>query len=387
MISSKNFFFLLRREFQRFWGNSVLKMLFLGAPILYGILFGFVYKKGKITHLPIIVVNEDNSPMSYKLLSMLQDNETLNIAALLHERKQLNEKIITTQADGVLILPKRFESDILTRRYPEVLYYVNTDNMLTSNYATKAIQQVLGTFRAGVSIETLKKQGVPDKIALTQYEPFQLTFIKNYNRSANYMYFLWPGFIFTILQQVLFLALALSFSSEFEMKTFSEFTRHTSAPVVAIFVKMAPYLLMSLLIWLFYGFLHLCFRIPLGNHIGGLTFIAILLIISASLMGILTSLLLPNQLKATEILMVIATPSFVLSGFTWPVSQMPSIIQFFSKLIPLTHFLKAYRILTVRGGHFKDIKQEIAYLVGIILICTFAALILLGRKMRKSHIL
>ncbi|WP_103327800.1 hypothetical protein [Bacteroidetes bacterium endosymbiont of Geopemphigus sp.] len=70
-------------------------------------------------------------------------------------------------------------------------------------------------------IETLRKQGVPGKIAFIQYEIFQLTFIKKYNRSANYIYFLWPGFIFTILQQVL--SLVLSFASEFEMKTFAKF--------------------------------------------------------------------------------------------------------------------------------------------------------------------
>jgi ABC-2 type transport system permease protein len=44
-------------------------------------------------------------------------------------------------------------------------------------------------------------------------------------------------------------------------------------------------------------------------------------VISVSFIGVLVSILVPNQLKATEILMVIATPSFILSGFTWPLSN------------------------------------------------------------------
>ena len=64
----KSLFQLIIREFKHFWSNSVLRVLFIGAPLFYGVLMGFVYKKGKVTDLPIIVVNEDSSPMSFKAL-------------------------------------------------------------------------------------------------------------------------------------------------------------------------------------------------------------------------------------------------------------------------------------------------------------------------------
>jgi ABC-2 type transport system permease protein len=53
---------------------------------------------------------------------------------------------------------------------------VNTSNVLTANYFT-ALQVCLGTLKAGIEMETLRKQGTPEKI-LTQYEPFKTTFIK-----------------------------------------------------------------------------------------------------------------------------------------------------------------------------------------------------------------
>jgi ABC-2 type transport system permease protein len=64
-----------------------------------------------------------------------------------------------------------------------------------------------------------------------------------------------------------------------------------------------------------------------------LTFVAGVFVISVSFIGVLVSILVPNQLKATEILMVIATPSFILSGFTWPLSQMPVWVQAISNVI------------------------------------------------------
>lgn len=67
----KNFFSLIKREFRLFWDNSVLRLLFIGAPIMYGILLGFVYQKGKVTDLPVVVVDEDQSQMSRKAVEMM----------------------------------------------------------------------------------------------------------------------------------------------------------------------------------------------------------------------------------------------------------------------------------------------------------------------------
>src|SRR5690554_7861038 len=84
-----------------------------------------------------------------------------------------------------------------------------------------------------------------------------------------------------------------------------------------IAVKVIPYLIMSFGIWILYYLFTLWFRIPFYENIGTLTLIAGVFVLAVSFIGILVSIMIPNQLKATEVLMVIATPSFILSGFTW----------------------------------------------------------------------
>jgi ABC-2 type transport system permease protein len=76
----------------------------------------------------------------------------------------------------VVIIPKGFEKMVLTKRYPNCII-VNTSNVLTANYASTALQVCLGTLKAGIEMETLRKQGTPENCA-TQYEPFKTTFIK-----------------------------------------------------------------------------------------------------------------------------------------------------------------------------------------------------------------
>lgn len=346
----KNLLSLLKREFRLFWGNKILRLLFIGAPLMYGILLGYAYKKGKVTDLPIIVVDHDRSAMSGKILEMISDNEVLKIAALRFDESGLNRLVIEKEAACVLIIPREFEEAVLTKQYPEITTIVNTANVLTANYASSALQLVLGTLKAGTELEALRKQGVPDALVMSQYEPFKTTFIKQNNRSTNYMYFLWPGVLATVLQQVLLLGLALSFAQEFEQDTFIELVDRSRSTLKLILVKIIPYLVMSIGIWILYLAFTWWFQIPVYENIWPLTAVAGIFVLAVSFIGILVSILIPNQLKATEVLMVIATPSFILSGFTWPLSQMPSWIQVIAQVIPLTHFLPAFRILMVERG-------------------------------------
>lgn len=346
----RTFFRLLGREFKLFWGNNILRLLFIGAPILYGVLLGFVYGKGKVTELPIIVVDEDHSAFTQKAIEMMNDNEILNIIAIRPDQTNLTEMAIREEVACIVIFPKDFEKDVLTKNYPEVTTIVNTSNVLTANYASGALQVVLGTLKVGTQLETLRKQGVPESMVMSHYEPFRTTFVKKNNRATNYMYFLWPGILATVLQQVLLLGLALSFAQEFENNTFKNLISQTRNTFSLIMVKVIPYMIMSIGIWLLYWLFAVWFKIPFNDNFGKLTLIAGVFVASVSFIGILVSILIPSQLKATEVLMVVATPSFILSGFTWPLSQMPEFVQWIAKMIPLTHFLPAFRILMVENG-------------------------------------
>ncbi|WP_374173863.1 ABC transporter permease [Flavobacterium tructae] len=380
----QNFFSLLKREFQLFWKNKVLRILFIGAPILYGVLLGYVYGKGKVTDLPILVVDQDRSELSSKAIQMFEDNEVLFVSSILYDQNNLSKLAIQKDATCVVIIPKDFEKMTLTKKYPEITTIVNTSNVLTANYASTAIQICLGTLKAGVQIETLRKQGVPENLLASQYEPFKTTFIKKYNRSTNYMYFLWPGVLATVLQQVLLLGLALSFASEFENGTFRDLVKKCPSVLKMLAVKIIPYLIMSFGIWIIYWLFTLWFRLPFYENLAPLTFIAGIFVLAASFIGILVSIVVPNQLKATEILMVIATPSFILSGFTWPLSQMPQTVQAIANVIPLTHFLKAFRILIIENGTFSQTTASIRNMIIIGLVCAIAAYIALYFKKKEA---
>jgi len=379
----KVFLSLLSREFKLFWSNKVLVLLFIGAPVLYGILIGSVYQKGIVDQLPILIVDQDRSELSRKAITMIEDNHSVSIAKILYDTHQMHETSTTHNATCVVVIPKNFEKDILLKRYPEIISYINTANLLTANITSTALQLSLGTLRAGIEIEALQKQGMPEEIAFTQFEPFKMSFIRMNNRSTNYLYFLWPGVLATVFQQVLLLGLALSFAQEYENGTFSELINRTSNTLKLMLVKSLPYLIMSIGIWILYILFANWFRVPIHSNFLALTLIAGIFVVAVTTIGILVSIILPSQLKATEVLMVVATPSFMISGFTWPLDQMPVWVQSIANGIPLTHFLKAFRILMVEAGSIKQTLPSIYAMLLIAIICGTAAYIALYFKIKK----
>ncbi|MBC9915340.1 ABC transporter permease [Chitinophaga varians] len=377
----KEFFRLLKREFKLFLGNSTLRSVFFLAPVLYATLIGFVYKAGKVENIPVIVIDKDNTPLSAQLVEMLGDNKSIKTLKYLQEPANVNDEVIRKEAAAVVMVPARFEADILQKKYPEVNVYVNTSNVLTANFASKALQLTIGTFSAGVSIKGLQKMGMPAVRAATQYEPFKTNYITLFNTTSNYLIFMWPAMLAVVLQQVILLAMAISFAAEFQRGSFvTEYAgmRRRAFPIMLI--KVIPIWIFSILIVSIYYLMHMFFNVPMPEGILSFLWLTAFFVGSVSFMGVFVSILIPDALKATQVLMVIASPAFIISGFTWPLSAMPAFVQVLANIIPLTPFLQAFKILLIQKGSVELTYPYMQHL-GILLV-TYALLGWLALKIK-----
>ncbi len=385
MKAVNNWFGLLKREFGRFFRNKTLLSVFFLAPIIYAVLLAFVYQEGKVTEIPVIVVDKDNSPLSAQVIEMLEDNEGIRVEKQVFELEDIKKEMIRSSSAAVIVIPDRFEADILQARYPEIQIFCNTSNILTANFASKSIQQSLGTFAVGTEVKALQRRGMSYSQAMTKYEPFKQNYQKVFNETGNYFTFMWPAMLAVVLQQVILLAMAVSFSTEFEEKTFnSELVSKTRSATGLILIKNLPIWIFSvLIIGLFYLF-HILFRAPIPHQVMDFVIITGFFVVAVSLLGTVVSMIIPNALKATQILMIIASPSFIMGGYTWPMEAMPLGIQFFASIIPLTPFLNAFKILLIEGGELADCTQHLSTMGIQIAVYGVLSLVLVRWKMRKS---
>jgi ABC-2 type transport system permease protein len=376
----KDFLRLLRIEFKRIFSNNVLLAIFFGAPILYGVLFGYVYQQAKVVDLPIVIIDEDHSPTTDKFIDAFEDNEALLIKDVRYTPGNIMEEMPIEQYAAVVTIPINFEADILQKRHPEIRVDLNMANILNANTASKNIQSVLMTINAGIEIEGLKKQGMHPNEALVSYESFKINFNKLYNSTGNYVTFMLPGLLAAIMQQIIFLAMALVFARDFEDGYFGNLVKESKWSLYHIVLKSTPFLLMIPFIWIVVSLLIPYFNIDANIYNVPMLVLATLLTLASMCIGMLFSIAIPSQLKATELLMVISTPAFVLSGFTWPTLAIPDAITNIAQYIPLTQFLSGFRKIAFYGGDLSSIKPEISILLFIILVTFLAMLALLQIK-------
>ncbi|MBT7816970.1 MAG: ABC transporter permease [Polaribacter sp.] len=369
----KDFLKLLRIEFKRIFSNSVLLAIFIGAPIFYGVLFGYVYKQAKVINLPIVIIDEDHSPMSDKIIEAFEDNEALLVCDIRYTAGNILNEMPIKQFDAGITLPTNFEADILQKRHPEIRVDLNMANILNANTASKNIQAVLMTLNAGIEIEGLKKSGLHPTQAAASYESFKINFNKLYNSSGNYINFMLPGLLIAIMQQIIFLAMALVFARDFEDGHFGVLVKKSKSSLYHIALKSTPFIIMIPIMWFFISLLFDYFRIDADIYNLPMLLLTTTLTMASMCIGMLFSIAIPSQLKATELLMVISTPAFILSGFTWPTLAFPDAIANVATYIPSTQFLSGFRKIAFYGGDVSSIKSEVNTLL---MICCVSFVVL-----------
>lgn len=382
----KNFFQLLKREFKSFFSNTTLLLVFFVAPVVYAIMLASVYQSGKAVELPVIVVDRDNSPMSRQIIEMLEDNEGISIKEILPESNDVQSEMIRLDATAVIVIPDRFEADMLQARYPEVMIYTNTVNMLTANFVSKNIQVTLGTFSAGAEIKALQRKGMPGIQSASRYEPFKQNYVKVFNETGNYFTFMWPAMLAVVLQQVILLAMAVSIAYEVEQKTFGVgIVEKTKSAFVTVLVKVMPIWLLSIpMIGLFYGF-HVLYDAPIPTNPLSFVVATALFIAATTFLGVMISALLPNALKATQVLMVMSAPGFIIGGYTWPIFAMAKPIQWLADTLPLTPFLSAFKLMLMENATLGQVMPYMIHLLIQIVVYLLIAVILVKWRIKREE--
>lgn len=332
--------------------------------------------------MPVVVIDEDQTQLSAKMVDAINDNENLKVVKVQFETGDINAKMAAKEYVAVINIPLGFESDVLQKRYPEIIADINTANLVTANFASRALQTVLATMSAGIEIEALKRAGMDASTAAQRFEPFKVNYDRFYNPSGNYLDLMLPGIIGTIMQQVIFLALGLVFARDFEDGYFKKLVRISSSATYHIWLKSVPFIVLITMMWLVVGSFYPLFHIDMPVFTWPMALLVTVFSLACMCVGMLFSLLIPNQLRATELLMVLATPSFLLSGFTWPLEAMPGWIRMLGNTLPLTQFLQGFRKLAVYGGTYADAQPHIRFLLLMMLICWAIMAILLRIKIK-----
>jgi ABC-2 type transport system permease protein len=195
-----------------------------------------------------------------------------------------------------------------------------------------------------------------------------------------------PGLLMAILQQVILLGIALTWTGEKESHTLPELFSISRNPWQLMLGKGIPYLLINAIVAEFY--LRVLF--PLNDiPMEGAWWIAIpftfLFVATIVSWGMWSSALFKTRLFATQALMFVAMPSFILSGFTWPKEALPTFLRWVSTLLPLTHFVNSFRSIYLGGAPLKYVISDIGILILFLVANIALSLLLIRRMVNQTH--
>ncbi|OLF39678.1 ABC transporter [Psychrobacter sp. Cmf 22.2] len=367
---------------QSFWANfiqtfkdvftdkGVLLMLII-APIIYGFFYPWPYSSEVVNHVPVGIVDYDNSDLSRTIVRYSSASPQLNTKRFLNEQAA-KEAIWSDQIAGYMIIPSGLEQQVLSGKEASVSVLGNGGYFLLNKNVQMGFLQAVSTVSAGVEVKKNVAQGAyaPTAAQNTQAVPLQI--MPLYNQTEGYGAYVVPAVSIIILQQTLLIASAMLISTWYEQRRHSTSIRGWLGRIVAVSV-------LSFTVGCFYyGWTFELHHYPRGqNMLGSLLFLMIFCPTVATL-GCVFGLWFRLRERSMQILIFSSLPMFFMSGYPWPANQLPEVLQILCWLIPTTPAINTSVQLNQMGASLSQVATGFYALIGLWLF--YFILLLFMRK-------
>jgi ABC-2 type transport system permease protein len=269
---------------------------------------------------------------------------------------------------GGFYFPSGMERDIKKGCTVHPVLYKNAQNILVGNYLSKEGLSILRTFNAGVLIKKLKMKGLSEQQALAIVNPVATDVSVLYNANFNYTGFLCPGLIFAQFQVIVMLSALLVMTRACERHELQCSPGGTPCTPGALLIgKTLPYFGLHCLTGMgIVLILFPVFDIKLPGAFS-LTCGLMMLYIAASFVpGLIIGLIVPNSIFGAQVGILVNMPAFIFSGYTFPLSAIPTPLAHLSQILPFTHFVPAFFKLSITRAPIASASAELAALVAFI---------------------
>ncbi|MGD8191765.1 ABC transporter permease [Brevibacillus ginsengisoli] len=353
---------LFLREWQTLVNDKTIRLVIFIVPILYCVLFGYLYSEKKVQELPTVIVDQDQSVLSQELTRAFDRDQTFAVTGVVGSESEAMDWVDHEKAYVAVIIPPNLAADIKQGKSSEVMVVIDGSNMMISNTSIRAANSVIKTVSGGITLKQLEAKGEWGDSGKNLFTGIDYRYRVLYNPTFSYDTFMVLGLAGTVLQQCLFLAVALSVSLEKEMGTWGNTMRQYGFWKL-LAGKVTPYLIIGMFnLVLVFTVLLKGFGIPYSGQLLDLLLIGFVFNLVVALLGFAISFFTGSQLQSTQIAMLIALPSFMLSGYTWPLFQMPALIRGIGEALPLTYFLHSVREIINKGHGLSFITNDFAIL-------------------------
>jgi ABC-2 type transport system permease protein len=330
-----------KKEFRQIVRDRRTLMILLFIPVFFLLLYGYALNFD-IRHVALAIEDRDHSTESRALVNAFVNSGYFDLVASFRSDADLQRLMDANTVRAALVIPENTGRALRRGERAPVQVLINGDN---ANTAATVLGYSLAIVR-GVSSDLLVEQRGAALQPPVTVEP-RIWF----NPELRSTLFLVPGLIGFIGMIVAAISTAISIVREKERGTWEQVRMAPIDTVSYVVGKTLPYLGMSLVssMGIIVAAMFL-FDLPMRGSWGALLAATTLFLLGALGTGLLVSTISESQLVAFQVVLILAfLPTFLLSGFIFPIPNMPRPIQLVTHLVPARYFLVALRGIVLKG--------------------------------------
>lgn len=357
-------------------------LILAGAALFYSLIYPAPYSPQIYRDMPIYALDMDDSPLSRQLLAKIDASEKLDIVNGSGNRFAAIASLKRDEVLGYVEIPVGFQREVTRGNSPPVGLFSNAGYLLAysqlTNSASTAILTTGGEIGAGLAAEHF---GNTFTAKATQ-APFGLYTKELFDPAGGYASFVVPAVAMIILQQTMLIGLGLLCDARREMDI--RCPQGISTGIVWTLGRNIPWVILYLcqfliIRWAIFPIYHLP---AVGSNLELLPFMGLFLL-AVSLFGLLIAEIFRHSDDVIPFLLFTSLPIVFLSGFSWPLQNIPDNIRWIAYLIPSTPGVEGFVQLNQLGSSLTDILGPIFNLTGLVII--YSALLYLFMRKKWSR--
>jgi ABC-2 type transport system permease protein len=344
------------KEFVQMRRDRLTFATMIFVPILQLTLFGYAINTDP-KQLPTAVLVRDHGPLTRAVLAAMKNTDYFDFRWQVRDPEELDKLIRSGDAQFGIEIPASFERDVRRGDHPAVLVIADATDPVATGTAISAAEGLIDT--------ALRRElRGPDASVKATSPPFELRLQRRYNPEGVTQYNIVPGLLGVVLTMTMMMFTALAVTREIERGTMESLLAMPIKPVEIMIGKIAPFVLVGFVqMTIIIGAAHFLFNVPILGSVWLLVALSTLFAAANLAVGYTFSTFATNQLQAVQMTFFFFLPNILLSGFMFPFRGMPEWAQAIGAALPLTHFLRIVRGITLKGTGFADMQMDVFALV------------------------
>jgi len=363
---------IIRKEFiQVFRDKRSRAMVFL-PPLLQLIIFGYAVNMD-ISDIRLGIMDLSRSQQSRALIESFKASGYFRVARIIDHEHQIQKILDRGTVQGVLKINRDFAKRIKREENTAVQLILDGSDSNTANLISQYVTSIVSKYSRGLLSDRIHRQmsrqimsGKADE--LRRLGEVVLQQRAWYNSNLESRLFFVPGVIAMILMVVITILTAMAIVREKEIGTLEQLMVSPIRPRELILGKAIPFILIGYADMVLITVVAVYwFQIPIRGSLPLLFLSTSVYLLSSLGAGLLVSTISQTQQQAMMTTFFFIFPMVLLSGFVFPIANMPTVIQIITYANPMRYFL-----VIIRGIFLKGIGMEIVWhqLVALAIIGT-----------------